>query len=87
MEGFFKVEVAPLPKSQNQVVGLPVDASEKLTTSGEQPDAGTAVKLAAGVCAHTIKDRHTQISVRMVDLRNNYSRFYARWQALGLVDF
>ncbi len=73
MDGFFKVDVAPLPNSQNQMVGLPVDASVKLTTSGEQPVTGVAVKLAVGACAHVIHDSHIQISVRRVGLLINFS--------------
>jgi hypothetical protein len=51
VDGFFNVDVAPLPKSQNQSVGLPVEPSEKFTTKGEQPETGVAVKSANGICA------------------------------------
>ena len=83
VEGFFKADIAPLPKSQNQAVGLPVEASEKLTTSGEQPAAGEAVKLACGACALTNKVSHTQNSVRMEDLRFNFSQF-TLFQRVGI---
>ena len=86
VEGFFKVEVAPLPKSQNQAVGAPVDASVKLTTSGEQPDACADVKFATGVCANTSNDRVAHNSVRIVGLRVNTLLFNARLQAFGVVD-
>jgi len=51
VDGFFKVDVAPFPKFQNQAVGFPVETSVKLTTRGEQPEAGAAVKIADGACA------------------------------------
>ena len=60
-----------MPKSHNQVVGLPVEASVKLTTSGEHPVTVAAVKLATGACAQAIHDSHTQISVRMIGLQIN----------------
>ena len=71
VDGFFKVDVAPFPKSQSQTVGLPVEASVKLTTSGEHPVTGAAVKPAVGACAKATHDSHTQISVRMTGLRIN----------------
>ena len=71
VEGFFKVEVAPLPKSHAQTVGLPVDASVKLTTSGEHPVTGVAVKPATGACAQATHDSHIQRSVRMKGLQFN----------------
>ena len=72
---FFKVEVAPFPKSQSQTEGLPVEASVKLTTSGEQPDTGVAEKPAVGACAHAIQESHTQRSVKMISLRIKFSQF------------
>ena len=36
--------VAPSPKSQNRLVMLPVDVSEKETSSGADPFVGEAVK-------------------------------------------
>lgn len=71
MEGFFKVDVAPLPKFQNQLMGFPVEASVKFTTNGEQPAAGVAVKLANGACAKAKQVSQTQHSVRIVGLRIN----------------
>jgi len=44
------VEVVPLPRSQLQLVGLPVLRSVKLTTMGEHPEVLLAEKLAVG-CA------------------------------------
>jgi len=52
VEGFFKVDVPPLPKSQSQEVGLPVEISWKLTTIGEQPLVMSDLKLAVGACAN-----------------------------------
>jgi uncharacterized protein YPO0396 len=46
--GFCAVEVAPLPKLQDQLVGVFVDVSEKFTVRGAVPDVGDAVKLATG---------------------------------------
>lgn len=74
MEGFFSVEVAPLPKSQNQIVGLLREASEKLTTRGEHPETGVAVKLAVGAWANTTHDSHKKISKR-TGLRINFLNF------------
>ena len=73
MEGSFKVEVAPFPKSQNQLVGLPPDWSVKLTTSGEQPEVTAAVKLA--FCAREQIVQHRDKKVRMVDFRINLLSF------------
>ena len=42
--------MVPLPRSHFHCVGLPVDRSVKLTTSGEQPEAGVAEKSAVS-CA------------------------------------
>jgi hypothetical protein len=37
MAGFLMTGVCPSPKSQNHLVGEPVDASEKLTLNAAQP--------------------------------------------------
>ena len=66
---------------------MPVDASVKATTTGEQPDACAEVKFATGVCANAINDRATQNSVRMAGLRVNTLFFNTRWRVLGVVDF
>ena len=55
MDGFFSVEVDPLPKFHCQAVGLPVDKSWKLITIGEQPAVCVAVKLAVGAWDHAIE--------------------------------
>lgn len=60
--------VAPFPKSQNQLVGLPVERSWKLTTIGEQPEVTGAVKLA--VCARDRAMHNKNKSVRVVFLLN-----------------
>ena len=46
--GAGRVEVAPSPKSQLQLVGEPVEASLKATVSGAAPDNGVPLKSAAG---------------------------------------
>ncbi len=51
VDGFCLVEVDPLPKSQNQEVGLPVDRSSKLTIIGEQPEVIFDLKSGVGICA------------------------------------
>ena len=79
VDGFFRVDVAPFPKSQNQMVGFPDDESKKLTTSGEQPEAVAAVKLATGACARAMKQSSTQNSVRMVSLRINFLKLNVRF--------
>ena len=86
MDGFFKVEVAPFPKSQNQEVGLPAEPSLKLTTNGEHPDAEAVVKAAVG-CAHTAKHRSTPISVRMMGLRVNSLSFIHPVAGVGWWNF
>ena len=57
------MDVAPFPRFQFHFMGLPVDWSWKLTTSGEHPDVRFAVKLA--VCA---KDRATQVISKTVSM-------------------
>jgi hypothetical protein len=59
VEGFCKVEVVPLPRSQLQLVGLPVLRSVKFTTIGEQPDVVLALKLAIGCAFDSIGDTAT----------------------------
>ena len=54
VEGFCKVAVAPLPKSQNQLV----------ITTGEHPVVRDAVKLA--VCENEIAIQKKETSVRVV---------------------
>src|SRR6266513_407358 len=49
--GFSAVEVVPSPKLQCQLLGLPVEVSEKLTLNGALPDVGLAVKPATSVGA------------------------------------
>jgi hypothetical protein len=51
VDGFCFVDVAPLPKSQSQEVGLPVEISWKLTTMGEHPPVISDLKFAVGACA------------------------------------
>ena len=63
------MEVAPLPKSQNQEVGFPVEPSVKPTTSGEHPETRLAENAACGAWAWATKNRHTPSSVRMMGLR------------------
>lgn len=66
------MEVLPLPKSQLQEAGEPVERSWKFTTNGEQPERGEAVKLAAGACPKAKKltqmvvTKRTKTFVRMV---------------------
>ena len=55
VEGFFKVDVEPLPKFHCHAVGLPVERSWKLMMMGAQPLVCAAVKFAVGVCAHPDK--------------------------------
>ena len=43
--------LAPSPKSQNRLVIVPVEASEKVTSSGHAPLVGLAVKFATGATA------------------------------------
>ena len=50
-DGFCNVEVPPLPRSQCQLVGLPVLWSVNCTTTGEHPDVLLAEKEATGACA------------------------------------
>ena len=61
------------------MVGLPVDESAKLTTSGEQPEAVTAVKLATGAWALLTKQNNKHSSVRMVSLRINFLNLNVRF--------
>lgn len=77
VEGSFRAEVAPLPKSQDQAVGLPVDKSEKLTTSGEQPAAASAVKLGVGAWAVAKNGSQRRIVSKTRKLRVNFLPFYA----------
>jgi hypothetical protein len=58
VDGFCSVEVAPLPRFQNQLVGLPVLRSENCTTIGEQPEVTLAEKSAV-VCALAKRGRNT----------------------------
>ena len=58
------LEVAPLPKSQAQAVGLPVDKSSKFTTIGAQPPVISDLKLAVGACALAYRHRIKQKAVR-----------------------
>jgi hypothetical protein len=46
VEGFCNNEVTPFPNSHRHCVGVPVEESLKLTTSGEQPERGEPEKLA-----------------------------------------
>src|ERR1051325_5698803 len=45
------LNVAPLPKSQNRLVIVPVEVSVKTTWNGTTPFVGDAVKLALGTIA------------------------------------
>lgn len=57
--------MVPFPRSHFHWVGFPVELSEKLTTSGAQPDTGVAVKLAES-CAldnRLLKANNTQIQL------------------------
>ena len=45
--GFCSEEVLPSPKSQVQLVGVPVEVSVKLTTRGALPEIVSAVKFAS----------------------------------------
>ena len=45
-EGLRKKDIVPLPKSHFQLVGVPVERSENITTMGAQPVTGVAVKSA-----------------------------------------
>ena len=58
------MEVAPLPKSQAQAVGLPVDRSWNLTTMGAQPPVMSDVKFGVGAWASVNRDRikHNAVS-------------------------
>jgi hypothetical protein len=53
-EGFWRVLVPPSPKSQNQLMGLFVDESVKVTWQGAAPKAGDAEKLAVGMPSRCI---------------------------------
>jgi hypothetical protein len=46
--GFSDVENVPSPKSQDHVVGLPVEVSVKVTASGAAPDVGVPTNEAVG---------------------------------------
>jgi hypothetical protein len=48
VEGSFREDVAPFPKSHDQLEGLPEERSVKLTTIGEHPDLILDVKFATG---------------------------------------
>ena len=63
VDGFCKVAVAPLPKSQNQLVGLPVERSWNLTTNGEHPEVTDAVKLAVCAWERAINKKNKTVSV------------------------
>ena len=65
-----KNEIVPFPRSHLQEVGLPVERSEKFTTTGAHPVNGVAEKFAAG-CAKLFKQRMdnktaTQLVLTMV---------------------
>jgi hypothetical protein len=57
--GFCKADELPLPNSHLHSVGLPVERSWKLTTSGEQPAVGVAEKLAERPCPETVAVKGT----------------------------
>ena len=63
-EGFCKKEIVALPRSHFHCVGLPVERSVKFTTSGEQPDTGLAVNLAAS-CALEVNPSKTDSAIMM----------------------
>jgi len=46
--GLAAVDAPPSPKSQDRLVGVPVEVSAKATWSGAGPLVGVAVKLAVG---------------------------------------
>ena len=48
--GFLALDNWPLPKSQFQNVGLPVEASLKVTVNGAHPAESETVKSATGAC-------------------------------------
>src|SRR5690606_25687508 len=54
VDGFFSDELPPLPKSQYQLVGVPVLRSVNCTTTGEHPVVLLAEKAATGACALTL---------------------------------
>ena len=54
MTGFWTVEVVPLPRSQAQEVGAPVEVSVMVTDNGATPEATEVVKLAVGAGAVTV---------------------------------
>ena len=72
VDGFFNVDVAPLPKSQNQSVGEPIDWSVNATTSGEHPATGSAVKLGNGACAFAQKGSQRHTLSNRIKLRINF---------------
>ena len=53
-EGFWSVEVMPLPKFHDQDVGAPVEVLVSCTDSGAVPDVAEAVKFAEGVGAGVV---------------------------------
>ena len=61
VDGFCKVDVVPLPRSQNQEVGPLVLKSVKWVITGEQPDKGVPEKLATGACALAEKTKHNKM--------------------------
>lgn len=52
VDGFCNVDVTPLPRFQDQLVGVLLLLSVKLTNTGEHPALMLVVKLAVGACAN-----------------------------------
>jgi hypothetical protein len=66
------------PKNQAQPVGLPVDASVKVTVNGNDPFTGVAVNCATGKAARTIghnKRTRAIAMMRMDNIPNLYPLF------------
>ena len=57
------------PSVHFQLVGLPVERSEKFTTKGAQPDVGKAEKLACGWARHIKLIQLNSMDIQM-DLTN-----------------
>ena len=62
------MEVVPLPKSHDQLVGLFVEVSVNLTVNGAVPDVGEAVKLATGTTGELWRTGLSECQYRLVEL-------------------
>jgi len=65
-EGFRSTEVVVFPRSHFQLVGFPVERSEKLTTRGAHPEVGVAEKLASGWARPNILKQHNRTDIQQV---------------------